>query len=355
MHIFSYKTRIFLSLFLLLSSVISLLLAVISKSSAFIILLSSAAGLFAADFITQRFSLRHTAFCGSFFAMTGICFILFTNVLPINFFGYILLGFSAGQLLLFVPGVSLILWFRHLSKLQSASVWIFSALCGGLAGLSSWILPGVTLLLTSLGLFSGSFLIKDFPCRLKDPYKDTEIFAAFRKSGKYFYFRLFIFFSSISTGLTFSCISPYFASPANYIFIIIGAAICPVIALLFLNKKGVFAPLLFLIFAEELCVFFALFSENSPLMRFAALFFFGGTLTLSPYLYTVLYHYIFGASEVSSRLARAFIFIPIGLITSIFIAPSGNELIVLTFLTIICSFFAVFSAWNHRLTLLKSS
>jgi len=354
MYIFSYKNRIFLSLFLIMSSFSSILLTTIEKSSTAMLLVTSAAGLIIADYINQRFSLRYVALCGSFFALTGSLFVFFVCDAAVNQLGCALLGSATGILLLFIPAVSLVTWFNHLVQGQAVAIWGVSALCGGVLSIlmGSESLSLLALCLTALSF--GVLLLKSFPAVLKDPYAKMSLFSPLSKCGKYFSFKLFLFFSSAASGMLFFCVEPLLINDSSLFMVIGGAAICPLLVLFFLEKKGLFAALIFLIFEQELSAACFSFAKEGHLLQNAALFLFGGSLTVSLCLYVILYHYLFGAANISKRISGAFLMVPLGMAIAFLIPTAENDRIVLIFFTILCSFFSLFSAWNHRLTLLKS-
>lgn len=353
MHIISYKNRNFLSLFLILSSFIAILLMMMKKDQLVAFLVAGTTGLIVADYITQRYSLRSAALCGSFFAAIGHLAIVSESVAAQSF-GYVFFGISAGIMLLFVPGVSLVSWYSHLKAGQVTTLWVASFLCGGLLSLLNNSLPVLFSSLCLIALFLGAFVLKSYPAVPKDPYASMQLFSPFSRGGKYFSFKLFVFFASVALGMLFICSEPFLNNDWFFIMVVVGAVFCPFSFMFFIEKKGLFSASIFFIFTLEICAACFVFAEESYLIQAAGLFLLGGSSIISLCLFVFLYHYLFGAANVSRRLSRAFIMVPLGMAIAFLIPTAENDRIVLIFFTILCSFFSLFSAWSHRLTLLKS-
>jgi len=355
MQNFPHEYKITIGLMSIISSVIAFIPVVYSKESLFILLLSASAGVYFAKMLFVLISIRTLVCLNGLFSFYGILLYLFSSNNVINTVGFALIGLSCGALLLLIPSNLTIMWFGNNKVMFSGTIWSFSSLLGIIFSnlIAAYPLGGssVCLVLTMIG----SVLIKKFPAAYKDPLLSHSQRISPRLNRKLLPAALFFLFLGLAQGLMYMMAVSNSSLNSSLSYMASGAVAAPLISSLFCNKKGVFSSCILLIFLSELCTMFLSFYNYAPFVQNIAVFLFGGVLTMTLCLLPVFCFYMFGPGNINSRLVSSAIFLPLGFLIAFFIPLTEKDLVSLTFLTILCSFFALFSAWRHRLTLLKSS
>lgn len=350
---FSYKKRILSGLFLVLSSLIPLLSLINSITDLFSFTAFSILGILFSSFLFKRISLKFTSTATCICLIIGSIFIMITEIPQLHIPGIAMVGISAGITLLCTPCVTMILWFGK-NTMQIGIVWSLSIISG--MGLLLFLNPYPFIMLSVCFLlsFCGSLLLRNYPLQYKDPYKKEVLQIPKTYNQKYLFLCLLIFFSSATIGLIFNFAEPVISSRTSLFYIICGSVFSPVAGCLFIERKGVLPAFMVLFFASAICASSLSFTAASMFWHISGVFLFGGLIPFSVCLYAVLYFYLFGCAKVSDRMPKVFIFLPSGIISGLLIPGTEEELIFITFLSIFCSFFSLFSSWKHRLTLLKS-
>ena len=193
-------------------------------------------------------------------------------------------------------------------------------------------------------------MLKKYPAEYKRPLPYSYV----KFNRKSFFLSLFILLTSMSIGFLYMSAKEMIHSPFNFIYISFGAVVFPLIVLFFSNKKGIFSSCVLLIFIFEISAMCLCFSRISVIWQTVGVLLFGGLMTTSLCLYPLVCFYLFGSGDIANKLSGSMIFMPLGLLIAFYFPATHDELLFLTFFTILCSFFALFSAWKQRLTLLKT-
>ncbi len=172
--------------------------------------------------------------------------------------------------------------------------------------------------------------------------------------------KLIIFFAIISFSISviMTIIS---SSDQNYSheFIFLGTVLGPMVSLFFMYKKGIYNTCILLIFLTEVSLLCSSLYEDYFISNIIAPLFLGVSLTSTLVLCPVITYYLRGPIPFVKAFCAMIIVLFGGLLMANPLSLLPKEIVHSTFfvLTIISlllgSFFAVFSAWRHRLVLLK--
>lgn len=300
------------------------------------------------------------------------CFLVKTEPLsPSAVIGLCLAGIFSAGLLMTLPSSVVTGWFR-MSKLPVlAVVWSVSVV---LAVLWFFLLQYSFFLCTLLGILfmlAGAILFLEkppFPAVLTGP--DVSVFHShFIKNQGQNLFRTRIFFAIICFSLGnclqladwSSLISPP-NKPASAVLppvLLLTAAFAPYIAGLFISRKGIFSQCILQIFLAEIAVM-CFSAANSPRLHAAGLLVLMLCFSMLFTTLPILVYYLYGPADYPRRSGSMWSAVPAGLLASFLCAKSSvsgyyqAEALSLSALgLLVFSFFAIFSAWKHRLAVIS--
>ena len=353
-----YLTRNIIGLILVLSPLAGLLYIDLTFSLSIIFMSGLLAGIPLWHYCSEllNFRLRTSiaavlACAGSFFCASG------AENLPAAF----LAGLAAGGLALNLPPCTVIGWFRASKTLLLAAVWTVSLALGTVYGLIMERNTYLYLFLSAISALSGTLFFLEEPFVL--PAAHIEPSTPVRRSCclKTMFFAAATGFAGFISCLTMPEDVPFdfFVSPDS--FFIAGIILGPLTAGFVSDNKSVYNGCILMIFLGELAAAGAAHGNSLVSLLYAGRFACG--LLLSGMLVTipVLTYYLSDAVSFRRHLAMNSAAACVGMIAAFpvaflasFPAVSGLYTAPIVFIMLILSFFTLFSAWKHRLFLLKS-
>lgn len=382
----SLKTNEIIAYTLFTGSCFSLLTLPGNMNCLFIIFISSIPGLLIVKSWLCRLPFFPCAFLSSLIACYGgyLC-VYWQGGFPLSYAGAVLIGLFAGGMGLILPAQTTIA-LKSKIVFPLAFVWSFSIF----TAVAARFLFRNHLHLLSAALFTvmliSLFLIKE--SMISDSYSPaagkTASPADKKTKKKILSIDLFAMFSGASAAAivpsvreiisgvkeaAFSVQDTVFPiretvfpliSPLPLALLVFGFISGPVISAFFVERKGVFNATLFGIFITETCVLcFSLYNRSFVLAYLGCLLF-GTSLSFPLAVCPLMSYYLFGPESCIKKTADMLIFLLVGYLAAfpvgIAAKPVFSSSLVLfqTILLLLSSFFAVFSAWKHRLILLQS-
>lgn len=352
----------------------------------FIIFVSSIPGLLIVKSWLHRLPFLPCAFLSALIACYGgyLC-VYWQGGFPLSYAGAVLIGLFAGGMGLILPAQTTIA-LKSKIVFPLAFVWIFSIFFAATAKFffksRLQMLPAA---LFALMIFSLLF-IKDSPIKAYySPSAGKTASSADKKTRKKILsIDLFAMFSGASAAAiipsareiisgvkeaAFSVQDTVFPIretafplifPLPLALLVFGFISGPVISAFFAERKGVFNAALFGIFITETCVLCFSLHNRSFVLTYLGCLLFGTSLSFPLAVCPLMSYYLFGPESCIKKTADMLIFLLAGYLAafpvSIAAKPVFSSSLVLfqTILLLLSSFFAVFSAWKHRLILLQS-
>lgn len=365
---FFYGSKNVIGLIFILVPAFAFLFYANSETSFATLLLSAAIGIpFARscyNCLPFKFWLCFASFAASYSTFMLVCW----RGTPLEYIGSALLGLSAGGLIFILMPNIIVGWFR-LNK-----TIILGAVLGVCVTLSFPIEaalhyhPLITILLiTALMIFSSLFLLEK-PIMLNFSDSIEKNYHAKKNRIKSCVFFLFTALSiAVVCRIGYMDVLYSIGSPSaslNFgmksLFVNAGMAAGPILISVFTDKKGVYSGCIMLLFLSELSVMCAGFYNNDGIMAAIGHFTFGCLLTSNIVICSLLTYYLLGPASYNRNLSSIISFIPIGMIA---LLPMRNmedinftsyPVVIGTLFMLVIGFFTVFSAWKHRLVLLKT-
>ena len=298
-------------------------------------------------------------------------------------FSAFLLGMSCGGLLLLLPPVLTIGWFRRSKTFVLGCVWSCSFLLSFpwqalFRSAEDSILPAACVAVCGgafLSIAAGLFLF------LQRPPVDYRRRENPLIQGRHsIYARPSIFTGALAAALGIA-LSLWTASdgaasgsdadtgPENgmisfFLFRLLPLGILsvfPFLTALFIERKGVFSGCVLLIFLCESTLVCLGSPDGSPLSA-VGLYFLAAAAGGFPVVLPVLVFYLYGFTGYPESLSRLLFFFPAGLLASLpfcYLAMEGQlssqDAAIFLLCLLVLSFFCIFSAWKHRFIILKNT
>lgn len=327
-------------------------------------LVSSVAGISLIKLCTVHLSRAVWSLMAAFTACYGVFLTEFSSSVFWSYAGSVLAGAAAGGMLFIFPCIAADLLSCKRTVFPFSAVWSISismtfALRLSLAG-SSYVL----IILSFILLLPGSRALKNISFSQPEPVIKQDK----RVVKKTAYIKAFALFTGICTALVLSMAAPEISgrqasSPETWLPVFLfaaGAATGPVILAFFAGKKGIFGSAILNIFLIETAVMCFSFYDKDSFLLMCGYLSLGLCLSSSVVICPLIAYYLFGPENYANRLCGIFKFLisgywvilPVNFLEKPVFAFSPA--VICTFILLLCSFFTVFSAWKHRLVLLKS-
>lgn len=284
-----------------------------------------------------------------------------------SYISYMLLGFCSGGIIFILPPNIIMGWFFY-DKARTMGYVISIGIV--LSLFFSYLFnsaPALFIIVSFISMVLSSLIIIKAP-----PHITVDVFLDGTKHNKKSRIKLSVFFFFIFLSLTFSYIIGYKSVPSafnisvisaqssiNSILTVLSLAAGPLLSSFFANKKGIYAGSVLLIFLSELSVMCAGFHSSGTFMYYIGCIAFGAAVSSSLVICPLCIYYMMGCSSYnknlgiisSSMLLGAALLLPFGSAGNMEFLSSQSVISVLFILAV--SFFTIFSAWKHRLVLLK--
>lgn len=362
------KRSIFASLVLTLFSFMMCIISISSSFAAFGLIAAFVIGVPFGSSCYSFLSIKKGLIINTLFTIYAMYLIFFWSRTPIEFIGAIILGISGGYLLTTLPYILVADFFPSEKASTLGKILLFSTslTCFFFYALK----PNIALLMavSSISILSGSFFLFKTITKLKKAEiaiqnqplppipKETK-----RQRKNRIKISIFFLFIALSAGLTarIKYIAPQ-SEQANYSWLLIaGLLLSPIITSLFINRKGIYSGCILLIFLAEFSLTAAGLYLTSPLISQLGDLTFGLLLPALAITCPVLTFYMLGPAAFGTNISRVIVALPIGFSAVIPLytietrALLASPIIYLCLFLLVCSFFTIFSAWSHRLILLK--
>ncbi len=176
--------------------------------------------------------------------------------------------------------------------------------------------------------------------------------------------KIYLFFFLISLAISFLIHIGYanvYAEKSTFdlTFFLCGIITSPFITYLVIKTKNIYSACIMLIFSLEMSLMCSSFFENNVLISALGSYTFGFTIPLILIACPLLIYYMLGPKFLVSNALKCYVLISFG-IYNIFLlqlypntASVAQVQISLAFILLGLGFFTIFSAWSHRLVLLK--
>ncbi len=194
---------------------------------------------------------------------------------------------------------------------------------------------------------------------MRETYESNPIFKSNRR-------KILLFFLLISTSVSviFSvgCRDlhvTFLDTLKNFPLFFVGLILSPFFNLLFIRKKGIYSACILLIFLTELSLMCSVFYGENTFLEAVGNLALGVLLPGIFITAALLTFYLLGPIDYIFNVLKTFIFILGGFFMYFPLQETAQtpaslqSLIIITYGILAISFFIVFSAWNHRLVLLK--
>lgn len=174
-------------------------------------------------------------------------------------------------------------------------------------------------------------------------------------------FKLIVFFLiiSFSTSATFALLFTQSSHVNFYKFLLLGAIAGPIFSLIFVRQKGAYSGCVLLIFMSEIALICSSLYNDYYAANILSHCFLGSSLTSTLFLCPIITYYLRGQINFIKALPSMLLTVFFGLLLAnpLFLLPKellcSNTFVLSTISLLVASFFTVFSAWKHRLVLLK--
>lgn len=367
MHRFYFKNRSFIGLILILSSTLSLVFYSQSSVTSAIILCALAAGCPFAGACFEIVPFRSWLILEASVVSYGFFIMNYWGESVPGYIGALLLGFGAAGLIFILPANITAEWLDFtgpaiLGTIISASIAL-SLLPGALLKASSS--AGIAANLAIM-LLAAIFMLH------KPVYLNREALNPLPRVRVKNRIKICLFFMMIFCSAAVVCKTNYdsvihdaglvsfLSEPASPAFFMnLGLILGPAVTGLLISKKGIYSSCILLIFLSELSALGAGFYKDDFFVGSAGHLAFGALFSSGFVVCSILIYYIFGPGCYNRIFSRTVFFIPFGLAAVIPLSLyegteiSSQPVIIATLLLLAMSFFIIFSAWKHRLIILK--
>lgn len=315
------------------------------------------------------FGMRLSATCYDFFQLKlwsgiyalimcyGAFLVLYWQGESFSYVGFCLIGLTLPGFLVTLPGNLTINWFGSLKAPVLGIIWSISIATGLLLRIAISIFSYKLLLLWFPLLVSCClFLLQKFPVNYLDGHKKSGTLNSGKKAGAIIFFFCTTICSSLVLRLLFDA-NDTTASGSFSILFFGGLLLFPLLFSFFIDRKGAFSGCVLVIFLSECSILAEVLYDLSALQRLVP-FLAGAVATAPTVLCPLLTYYLFGPGGYNKRLSHISLSIPSAYFVSFLIPLEKGGPTFAVYLIIgmlLFSFAAVFSAWRHRLVLLKSS
>lgn len=364
---FFYGSKNIIGLFFILAPALGFVFSANSEETFPVLLLSSVIGIPIARSFYNCLSFRFWVCFTGLVANYAMFLSVYWKNTPIEYIGSILLGASAGGLLFVLAPNIIVGWFRISKTLVFGLVFSLSALFGfGFASLLAFR-PFVAILCSVILMLLSSMVFLDEPILINFEENMSHSSHARKSRVKSCLFFLFIAVSVAVVcrigymDVLYSIGSVYSLSydKAGILLIHGGMVLGPALVALFTDKKGIYSGCILLLFLSEISVMSVGFYKTGTFMAYVGCFVFGALLTSAPIICSLLTYYLLGPAAFHQNLCRVMIFFPLGLASLLlmtnveYVAFESYPVVIGTLAMLVVGFFTVFSAWKHRLVLLK--
>ena len=304
---------------------------------------------------------RALAFCLYAFSLYGYFCDLSWKETPLHFISIVFLGIGIGGLL-YVLLSSFFYGFCTPQKTISKKYYllgsiVFPSFCIFLSFYVRYSSIVSVVLLSMLGLIGCYILSNSNMTRTSEFFEEHKVHKRNRLK-----ISIFFLIISVSSSLIWAINAQNqpFQDPAQYTTILLtGISVGPIVTLFLVNKKGVYSGCIWLIFLAEIslmCTTLYRHMAYGPMIgTFTQGFLLTSTLTLCP----ILTYYMLGPHSFFDNFAKVIKSLIIGylpilpLSTAPLVFINSTEITLATIFLLLGGFFTVFSAWSHRLVLLK--
>ncbi|MBR5517211.1 MAG: hypothetical protein IKU53_04485 [Firmicutes bacterium] len=294
------------------------------------------------------------------FASYGYFFDLFWKKTPLHFIGIVFLGIGIGGIF-YVTSKELSWQFCAAANHKHRKIVLYIlATIPFLCWLFNLYTAWSNIICNLLLMFVGLILCLVLPKEHKEaiiPNIEHKTHTKNRRKISVFFFMI-----ASSCSLTWTIINQnsfIFQYSQLNIMLLAGIILGPSIILALVSKKGIYSGCVLLIFMSEIslmCISLYSHMAYGPLLGFIG---FGLLITSTLTLCPILTYYMLGPTDFSNNYARVIKSLFMGFAPSFLLSKcplyiiNSPEFIFAVIFLLLGSFFAVFSAWNNRLVLLK--
>lgn len=363
----SYKTKNILGLLLIFVPSAGFIFSHSFLLSNAFFVVSLVIGILCESMLYRIFSLPlWLSFNISFFAFSALTITYFPDNAA-AYISYVLLGFCSGGLIFILPPNIIIGWFFYDKARTMGYVTSIGILLSLLSSFLFNTAPALFTIISFISMVFSSLIIIQSP-----PHITVDVFLDGTRHNKKNRLKLSAFFFLISLSLTFAYIIGYDSvsfifnfsavsakSSVNGILTVLSMAAGPVVSSMFINKKGIYAGSVLLIFLSELSVMCAGFYSSRTFMSYIGCIAFGAAASSSMVICPLSVYYMMGCSSYNKNLGVISSFMPLGSAFLLLYNNAGSEdflssqSVISVLFILAVSFFTIFSAWKHRLVLLK--
>ena len=311
----------------------------------------------AKNFINERILL----FCLYTFCLYGYFCDFFWKGTPLHFINIIFLGIGSGGIF-YMYLSSFFYGFCNPQKTASNKFFlltslVFPPLCIFLSYYVIYSNIVSVLLLSIIGLVS-CYMLSNSAKNI------SWIYHIEHKTHKRNRIKISIFFFMIAVSSSLIWVinaqnQPLQSPVQHFTILLAGISVGPIITLLLVNKKGVYSGCILLIFLSEISLMCTTLYSHMTYGPLIGIFSQGFLLTAILTLCPILTYYMLGPHNFFDNFAKVIKAVVIGFlpILPLSSAPleviNSTEITLATIFLLLCGFFTVFSAWSHRLVLLK--
>lgn len=354
MRSFLYKYGTIMGLTGIISTIIPLYFTIFDYIQFFSLLFFAALGVKTGSLFFSYLPLRLNIFLNVCFTLYG-SLLTFYGSYKAAVVGFALIGFASGSLLLVIPAGIYVIRYKDRLILTSSLVWSSVFFTTGILTFVFGKITVTSVFATTVIQLLSAFLLKKFPASYKNPLtkQDLSVIAKSKTKAKNTaFFALFYGFAEAMIIIAFSSKASF---PSVSQYIITGAIIVSGAISVFAERKGIFSGFIMLIFITELCFMSLCFWNYHSLIPKCCGLLLGCLISAPLSLFPVLCYYLHGPATLTAHLSDTYVLMILGFIAGLLLPASADEVYFFIIIGILCSFFALFSAWKHRLTLLKSS
>lgn len=364
---FFYGSKNIIGLFFMLVPALGFLFFANSEGAFPFILLSSAIGIPIARSFYNCLPFRLWLAFATLVSGYGMFLIIYWSRTPLEYIGFILLGASAGGVIfVLVPNI-ITGWFRISKTTLFGWVGCFSVLLGLVFEFILTLKPfaAMAFALLLMTLSSALLLEKPLLINFEESLRETSHVKKSRVKSC-----LFFLFIAVSAAVvcrigymdilySIGSFPPFPRENPGLAAVHAGMILGPAIVALFTDRKGIYSGCILLLFLSEVSVMSVGFYKSNTFMAYAGAFVFGALLTSAPIICSLLTYYLLGPAGFNQNLCKTIILFPLGF-SSLLIMKNIQQVnfdsypvVVGTLIMLVAGFFTVFSAWKHRLVLLK--
>lgn len=364
---FFYGSKNIIGLFFILVPVFGFMFSANSEETFPVLLLSSVIGIPIARSFYNCLSFRFWLCFAGLMANYAMFLSVYWKNTPIEYIGSVLLGASAGGLLFVLAPNIIVGWFRINKTLMFGFVLSLSVFFGfGFAFLLAFR-PFAAILCSVILMTASSVVFLEKPVLINFEEDMSQSSHARKSRVKSCLFFLFIAVSVavvcrigyMDVLYSIGSVSAFSYEESGPLLIHGGMVLGPALVSLFTDKKGIYSGCILLLFLSEISVMSVGFYKTDTFMAYVGCFVFGALLTSAPIICSLLTYYLLGPACFNQNLCRIMVFFPLGLASLLlmknveYAAFQSYPVILGTLAMLVVGFFTVFSAWKHRLVLLK--